>query len=226
MMRHPARVREEAIHLRKTQSLSLSELAEVLGVSRTTIRYWVKDIPTTPDVSQDRRIARAERMKAGQLAGTAAMQAKYAALRQEAYEQARESAAELLSDRQIRDFVVLYLAEGTRKARNQVSVANSNPHIVRFVHECFKRLSANPHIYYKFQYHADQDPDELKLFWGSYLGISPRQITAVKKTNSGHLKGRRFACEYGVFDIQVADTLFRSRLQALMDAVQQQWSGG
>ncbi len=38
------------------------------------------------------------------------------------------------------------------------------------------------------------------------------------------MRGRRFACQYGVFQVQVGDTAFRARLQALMDAVQEQWA--
>jgi AcrR family transcriptional regulator len=194
--------------------MSLDDITARLNVPRTTVYSWIKDIP----------IARTEKQHAGQKAGTAAMSAKYAARRLEAYNVAYAQAGELLSDRQIRDFVILYLAEGNRKTRNSVGVGNSNPAIIRFAHLCMRRLSSNPHFYYSFQYHADQDPAELKQFWSACLGIEPQSIKAIPKTNSGHLKGRRFACEYGVFQVQVGDTSFRARLQALMDSVQDQWA--
>src|SRR5438132_13579045 len=116
-MRHPAGLRDEAVHLRTTQGLSIGEIAEALGVPKTSIHYWVKGVPIGGEVSPERQAMRAQSFKARQRAGTAAMQAKYAALRQQAYEQGCEAAQELLADQQIRDFVVLYLAEGTRKAR-------------------------------------------------------------------------------------------------------------
>lgn len=87
-----------------------------------------------------------------------------------------------------------------------------------------RRLASNQHFNYGFQYRADQNPDELKIFWASCLDIDPQLIFAIPKTNSGHLKGRRFACEYGVFQVRVADTTFRAQLQALMDTVQAQWA--
>src|SRR4051812_40230203 len=161
-MRHPAGLKEEAVRLRTTQGLSLGEIADALSVSKTTVHYWLRGVPTGGDVAPERLAVRAERQTAAQRAGTASMQAKYAALRQQAYEQGREAAQELLADQQIRDFVILYLAEGIRKVRNQVALSNSNPHIIKFVHECLKRLAPNRHIYYSFQYHADQNPDELK----------------------------------------------------------------
>jgi hypothetical protein len=152
------------------------------------------------------------------------MQAKYAAIRQAAYDEACNHAADLLEDRDLRDFVVLYLAEGYRKDRNSVSFSNSSPAMIQFAHRCMQRLASNRHFRYSFQYHADQEPEVLRQFWASSLGVAAESIKSIPKTNSGHLRGRRFACAYGVFQIQVSDTDFRSRLQALMDAVQEQWA--
>jgi transposase-like protein len=219
---HYAEVVEEAIRLRSTRGLSLSEIAHILAVPKSTVYYWVKGVPL-PMVELSP--SKAEAMKANQQAATAAMQAKYAALRQRAYDEAYVTASELLQDRDIRDFVVLYLAEGYRKNKNVVAVGNSSPCMMQFVHRCLKRLSSKPRFYYTFQFHADQDPEQLRRFWASCLDIEPEQIRPLPKTNSGHLKGRRFACEYGVFQIQVADTTFRAQLQALMDVVQEQWAG-
>src|SRR5436190_8591390 len=210
-MRYQPEIKEEAVNLRKTQGLTLSELAETLRVSKTTVYYWVKGVPMAKVTSPEIEAVRLQRLRAAQLAGNAAMRAKYAARRQEAYDAALQTAHELVQDRDIRDFVVLYLAEGYRKSKNRVSLGNSNPHIVKVAHNCMRRLSTNPHFYYSFQYHADQDPIQLSRFWAAYLGIAPEQIKSIPKTNSGQLKGRRFACAYGVFQIQVGDTYFRAR---------------
>lgn len=213
-MKQLAHLKAKAILLRTTRNYSLDEIASMLALPRTTVYSWIKDIP----------LGRPPRQNDGQKSGTASMVAKYAARREDAYQKAYLSAPQLLLDREVRDFVVLYLAEGYRKNRNQVSLANSNPHIVVFAHLCMRRLSTNSHFRYSFQYHADQDPDELRAYWASQIGVEAQRISAIPKTNSGQLKHRRFACEYGVFQIQVSDTLFRSQLQALMDVVQEQWA--
>lgn len=222
-MRHISLLRAEAVRLRSSEGFSLRELAERLGVPRSTIRYWVKDTPPGA-LSEERQLQRAMLQHARQQTGTAAMQAKHAVRRQEAYDLMSRRASEYLRDVEVRDFVVLYLAEGSRKNRNAVAISNSNPKIIVFAHRCMKRLSTNEHFYYSFQYHADQDPSALQHFWASLLGIAPSAIHPTPKTNSGHLKGRRFACEYGVFQLQVGDTRFRAELQALMDAIQKEWA--
>jgi transposase-like protein len=216
-------LREEAVRLRRSEGLSLNELAARLQVARTTIYYWVKNVSSGAPTAEI-QMQRSESQKANQRLAAVANQAKHAARRKENYDLMREKASEVLQDLEIRDFVVLYLAEGYRKDKNAVGLSNSNPNIIAFTHNCLKRLATNKHFYYSFQYHADQNPDELQLFWASYLGIDAQQIHPIPKTNSGHLKGRRFACEYGIFQIKLGDTRFRAELQALMDAVQEEWA--
>lgn len=194
--------------------MSLDDICARLNVPRTTVYYWIKGIPIT----------RTQKQHAGQRAGTLAMSAKYAARRKAGYDAAYQDAGELLKEDGIRDFVILYLAEGYRKNRNVVSLSNSNPSIIKFAHSCMRRMATNPHFAYSFQYHADQDPERLKRFWAACLNVGTELIRPIRKTNSGQLKGRRFACVYGVFQVRVGDTLFRSRLQALMDVVQEQWA--
>ena len=182
--------------------------------------YWVKNMPLARPPGKPK--PRSEKQEANRRAATLAMQAKYAALRQSAYDEMYAKAHEMLRDSTIRDFVVLYLAEGHRRDRNTVALGNSNPNIVRFAHDSMRRLATNPHFEYRFQFHADQDPEELKRYWAKVLDVEPGVITAVPKTNSGHSKHRQFNCEYGVLEIRVGDTWFRAQFQALWDAVQEQ----
>jgi hypothetical protein len=211
-----AQLREEARQLRANKHWALGEIAATLGVPKTTAYSWVKDIeiPKT----------QTEKQKLNQQRGTLANQRRCAAIRQAAYDTAYAQARELLSDQRIRDFVVLYLAEGYRKDRNAVAICNWNPIMIVFAHSCMRRLASNTYFSYSFQYHSDQDPEALRKYWASLLGIDAQQIAPVPKTNSGHLASRRFACEYGVFQIRVGDTRFRAQLQALMDAVQEEWT--
>jgi hypothetical protein len=214
-MAHKPWIRAKARELRVTRLMPITDIAAELGLSKSTVYGWVQDIPLPA--------TRSERQRDGQRRGTAAMQAKAAARRREAYDEAYADAERLLADSRIRDFVVLYLAEGYRKNRNKVSFSNSSPRMILFAHGCMKRLATRDGWSYSFQFHADQDPDELRRFWAALLGVEPNRIKPISKTNSGHLKGRLFTCEYGVFQLSVNDTRFRAQLQALMDAVQEQW---
>jgi hypothetical protein len=73
------------------------------------------------------------------------------------------------------------------------------------------------------QYHADQELADLKRFWAKQLEVAPGEIRLVPKSNSGRLSGRAWRSRYGVLSITAGDTLFRSRLQAWVDCLQEQW---
>ena len=76
---------------------------------------------------------------------------------------------------------------------------------------------------YSLQYHADQDLEEIKSFWGRVLDIPPGSIKAYRKSNSGELNGRNWRSKNGVLSVRTYDTQFRAQLQAWIDCVQLSW---
>ena len=119
-MAYPAYIREKARELRTEKKLTIDELADRLAISRTTIYYWVRDLPirTDGDSRPWPHIERAQehcasihraRRAAGLRAGpTPNMPA-------------------LLKEPTFRDFVCMYIGEGYKRNRNVVSICNSDP---------------------------------------------------------------------------------------------------
>jgi len=118
-MTYPDYLRPRARELRIEKRLTLDEIVERLLLPRTTIYEWIKDIPLGKP-----------RSTAGQAKRVAAMQAKYRRLREEAYAQGAAEFETLAADRTFRDFVVLYIAEGSKRNRNRVQICNSDPRVV------------------------------------------------------------------------------------------------
>jgi hypothetical protein len=158
-MTHPDYLNLRARALRIEQHLTLDQLVERMALPRTTVYEWIKDLP----------LAR-PRSSAGQRKGTEAMQAKYRRLREDAYAQGRAEFAELRVTPTFRDFVVLYVAEGYKRDRNAVRIGNSDERIVALAAGWIGRLSAK-RLSYGLQYHADQDLNDLRAFWGGILGV-------------------------------------------------------
>ena len=105
-MAYPAYIRARARAVRTKNHLSLDELAKHLALPKTTVYYWIKDLP----LGHERRESPHN--------GTRATQARYRRLREAAYEQGRAMYDELVCVPTFRDFVVLYIAEGY-KAQSQ-----------------------------------------------------------------------------------------------------------
>jgi hypothetical protein len=210
-MAYPAYVREKARELRLERRLSIVEIAERLALPKTTVFYWVRDIP----LQRPRR--------ENPHPGTRGMQRKFRLLREQAYEDGRRSFPILSTgDPTFRDFVCMYIGEGYKRNRNRLSIANGDPRVVVLATRWFRALSRNA-LCFSVQYHADQDLRRLAQFWASTLDIEPGEVRLQRKTNSGRLGGRIWRSKYGVLAVTTCDTLMRAQMEAWMDCVKEEW---
>lgn len=212
-MSYPPYIREKAREMRVQRRLTIDEIAERLAISRTTIYYWVRDLPVARDPA---RATRAQAM------GNRATCTKYLLLRESAYDRGRAEFAELVLEPIVRDFICLYIAEGFKRNRNRVSLANSDATVVGVADRCLRRFSSRQ-LTYRLQHHADQDLGELATFWGACLNVDSEQIRFQRKSNSNQLAGRTWRSTHGVLTVSTSDTLFRARLQAWMDSMREAW---
>jgi hypothetical protein len=120
------------------------------------------------------------------------------------------------------DFVSLYIAEGYKRQRNTVALANSDPGVIALAAWWIRSYSRNP-VRFCLQYHADQNVDRLRRFWGEVVGVDPGEVGLQRKSNSNQLRARTWRSPHGVLTVRAFDTLFRARLQAWMDCLQETW---
>lgn len=190
------------------------ELVDRLALPKTTIYYWVRDIPLPPG-----------RLRTpGQRKGNRSMRRKYQLLREEAYAQGEREFDELAENPCFRDFVCLYIAEGYKRQRNTVALGNSDAAVIQVANLWITRFARNP-VWYTFQYHADQDFQELQRYWAAVVNTTPDAIRFQRKSNSGQLNGRSWRSRHGVLTVGANDTLFRARLGGWMDCLRRQWVG-
>jgi len=214
-MTHPVYLCEKARQLRREKQLTIDEIAERLALSRTTIYYWLRDLPLT-------RLVPSTRQQAARRKGNLAMRRKYRLLRETAYDEARRRFSQLAMEPTFRDFITLYIAEGYKRDRNAVSLVNSDPVVVTLATRWIRDLSTK-RLSFGLQYHADQDTEALRDFWGRVLEIAPESIQLYRKTNSGRLNGRMWRSQHGLLTVRVSDTLLRAKLQAWMDCLREEW---
>lgn len=213
-MTYPPYLREKARQLRREKKLTIDEIAERLAIGRTTVFHWVSDMP------RPERVLNRPPPPAG--LGNRAMQAKYRALREEAYREGVESFDELSRRKGFTDFVTIFIAEGYKRARNTVSVANSDPAVIVFANRWIKELTHRK-VTYSVQYHADQNLRQLQKYWAELVGVEPSQIAMLRKSNSNQMKARTWRSKYGVLTVRTSDTYFRARLHAWVDRLREGW---
>lgn len=211
-MAYPAYIKEKARQLRVEKKLTIDELAERLAIPRTTIFYWVRDLPIGKTEKQTLAAYRA-----GQVTRRI-----HRGRRDAAYAQGGLEYPTLLGESTFRDFVCMYIGEGSKRNRNVVAICNSDPAVVKLGAFWIRRLASNP-VVFSFQHHADQDPTKVCAFWGNLLEIDPSSIKFQRKSNSGQLSARSWRSNHGVLQVRTPDTYLRSRLQAWMDCIRAEW---
>jgi hypothetical protein len=209
-MAYPKYLRERARELRVEKHLSLDEIAERLALPKTTVYYWIVDLP----LERPRR--------ENPWVGAKRNSERHRQLRDAAYAQGAAEYDALIERPTFRDFVALYIAEGFKRCRNVVSIGNSDERIVAMAAGWIAALTDRP-LTYSIQYHADQDLDELRAFWSDVLAIDGSVIRMQRKSNSNQLKGRKWRSLHGVLSVRVSDTYLRARLQAWIDRIREDW---
>ncbi|MCA1705303.1 MAG: hypothetical protein LC808_19410 [Actinobacteria bacterium] len=197
--------------------MTIDQIAQRLALYRSTIYYWVRDLPI-PRKEFDPGPSGAARRR-----GVRAMQTKFRLIREAAYDEGRREFAERLEEPGFRDFVCLYIAEGHKRDRNNVSLGNSDPDVIRLANRWICALSRNP-VRYRVQYHTDQDIEELRRFWSEVLGVEAEAIRLQRKSNSNQLEKRTWRSEHGVLTVSTSDTGFHARLQAWMTSLRLTWT--
>ena len=209
---YPAYIREKAREIRIEERLTLDELADRMAAPRSTVYYWVRDLP----IGQTEKRTVAAR-RAGEVTRRVHQRRRAAA-----YRQGEEEFPTLIVEPTFRDFVCMYIGEGYKRDRNVVSICNSDPTVVRLGSIWIRRLASNP-VVYSFQHHADQDPDVLRAYWANVVDAEASAIKFQRKSNSGGLAGRKWRSRYGVLQVRTPDTYLRARIQAWMDCLRAEW---
>lgn len=167
-------LKSEAIKLR-TKGLSIRKIETRLGIPRSTLSGWLKDIELTSEqkekLLQDWKNALVKARKKAVFWHNAQKEKRL----QEARLRALESLKSIdLSDKNILELALamLYLGEGTKKS-SETSMGNSDPSILKLFLAVLtgiyginiEKLRCELHI------RADQNPKEIKQFWAKELAL-------------------------------------------------------
>jgi hypothetical protein len=217
-MTHSRYLRDIARLLRVERQLTVDQLAKRLALPRSTVYYWVRDLPlrVSPRDGGDAGGTRGR-------GGAAPAGSRSAGLAPEsAYEDGLRSYDELVAQPTFRDFVCVYIVEGYKRDRRRVALANADPAIMRLAHRWIWRLTdKSPSL--SLHLSAEQSPSELRRFWSETVGEDATTIRA-RRRDSGDLLHRWSPPPlHGVLTVTVDDSRLRARLQAWMCRTRDSW---
>jgi hypothetical protein len=199
-------VRAKARELRE-QGLDYEEIADALGVSKSSVSLWVRDMPTPPHLSyEESRKRSAEGVR------------RYWAAERPVREAAREAAiaaaaAEIgpLSDREfLIAGAIAYWCEGCKRKPHRraerVTFVNSDPGLVRFFLRFLDHAGIDQdRVTYRVQIHENADISASERFWLEVTAASPAQFrkSSLKRHNPKTVRKNVGADYHGCLRIDV-----------------------
>lgn len=194
----------------RNQGLSLTELQRRFPtIGKSTMYYWIRDLPLTRPT------------KVNVVAANKANARKHRERRNEWTNEATSAAAQLVEDQRFRDFVVLFSAEGHRRAKHAVSIVNTDPAIIACSYSAMRMLSAKP-IIVSVRAYADQSKAKLRKFWAERLNIDVASIVFYQKERHG-LSRNSYGNEWGIARLVLYDTRALLAVRAALQIVQGGW---
>jgi DNA-binding CsgD family transcriptional regulator len=209
--------REQARALRR-EGQSIKEICRALGVSKSSVSVWVRDIVLTE--AQIETLQARQAVKAGQSSGGRTNHAKFLRFRQEYQAEGRAKAQE--GEPLHLAGCMLYWAEG-RKSRNHLELVNSDAAMLQF-YVSFLRKSLHVQdekmrLYINCYTNNGITLTQIENYWLNTLGL-PRDCLGKTQVNnqpkSSKQLGRKLL--YGVCNVSLNSTRL---VQHVLGAIQE-----
>jgi hypothetical protein len=209
--------KEKARELRRAGH-SVKEICRLLGVAKSSVSVWVRDIPLTEE--QKAELKRRHRFYTAQVNGGHTNAAKYRELRRQYQEEGRAKARE--QEPLHIAGCMLYWGEGA-KARNVLRLSNSDCDLieffVRFLRESL--LIEDTAIAIRIYCYLGNGftKEEIEQYWLNALNLpreSLRKTVINAQPRSSQQKGRKLA--YGVCIVDIYNTRI---VQHVLGAIQE-----
>jgi len=159
------REQEEARRLR-AQNLTLQDIADQLGVAKSSVSLWVRDVPFTPSKRRYGPRRRPNRLHDLKLAEIAALDRA-----------GSDRIGRLSLDAFFAAGIALYAGEGG-KTDGEVRFANTDPSMMRFFCTWLRRYFAidESRLRVRVYLHEGLDLDAAQRFWSEVTGVPLHQF--------------------------------------------------
>ena len=178
-------LREIAVAMRQ-EGRSYREIREVVGVAKSTLSLWLRDIPLT----DEQRVALALRCPPAASRRARAIRASAAQRRQRVEREAREQISRLSESELFVAGVVAYWAEGTKnkpwRTGERLAFLNSDPAMIRLFLSWLRLLGVgSERLQYRVNIHESADVGGAEQFWAAVVGVRPEEFdrTTLKRHN-------------------------------------------
>lgn len=173
-----AKLRQLAVVLRTQQHLSYTAIRQRLGVSKSTLSYWLREFPLSHERILELRRQGWRKGEASRERFRATMRERQERKSQGVYEQYARRFRRLPRVAYFVAGLMLYAAEGDKRSGTRLALANSDPRIINcFLGwlQTFFGISRRS-VRFQLQLYQNMDVAAEVAFWTQALGINSSQV--------------------------------------------------
>jgi len=201
---------EEARRLR-AQSLTLADIAEKLGVAKSSVSLWVRDVPFTPSPRRYGARRRSNRLHDAKLREIEELDAA-----------GRRLIGRLSDDAFLVAGVALYAGEGAKRD-NSVVFANSDPAMIRLHCAWLRRFFDidEARLRVRVYLHEGLDLDAAQDFWSEVTSVPLAQFRAPYRAAADptrRLNKHEHGCAYVVYSCSRTHRRIMGLVRALLSS--------
>lgn len=217
----------QAIKLRK-QGLSYNEINRKLGISKSTLSYWLSKL----EISKEAKNRISARVYEGSIKGLIRRNKNQTILAKKRAEEirglAKKEVAGLIKNKLFLTGISLYWAEGYKKGAygskwKAVDFANSDPELIRIMMEFFRKICKVEEKKIKIQLiaHKNIDINKVVAYWSKLTKIPKNQFikTCCSVSKSSKNKRNKNSLPNGTIHIRINDVKLFFRIIGWIDGL-------
>lgn len=217
-------LRERAVEMRRKEQLSYSEIKKKLGVSKSTLSYWLSEFPLSEEKVLELRKKNWTKGEASRERFRNAMREKREVEDRRVYDLQKEKLLNLPGKAIFVAGLMLYLAEGAKRKESSIVLANTDVRIIKFFIQWLNEYLGVKKDKVRMQLHLYENMDIAREenFWLNELKIERSQLykSSIRKlkASSFSYKGsyRHGTCSLYAFGVEKRRKIMMS-IKAFMD---------
>lgn len=211
--------RKLARKLRQENGFSINEICRKLGVSKSSVSLWIRDINLTPIQSQNlfKRSVNAEVIEKRRLTRLS----KENARRQIVIDGSRGEIRKISNNELFLIGIALYWAEGSKTRRGIVEFSNSDPRLIEIMMKFFKEICSVPSEKFRGHIHLHEHLSikNAEKYWSKISKISVQQFFKTSNQHNKASKNKKDSLPFGTFSIYVCSTELFLKIKGWMEGL-------
>ncbi len=214
--------REKALALRKEKQMSYSQIKKTLGISKSTLSYWLRDYPLSEKKIKKLQRQGWEKSEVSRERFRNTMRRKRQERIEGVYKKQKKTILPLNQRELFISGLFLYWGEGTKCRRNSLEIANSDPVLIKFFIYWLVEILSIPREKIRIHLHlySDMRIEREINYWSKELKILKKQFqrSYIKKSSSERINHKGSFC-HGTCKVRVHDTLLTEKIFMSIKAI-------